>query len=170
MGNSAMGLKGHFRVEHFDADGNLKATHRFPNGIVDVGLNKILDDMFYSSGADRKNAWYIGLVDNTSWTAFANSDTMASHAGWIEFTNYATSSARKQWDVTSDTAAARSLSNSSTTDFTISSAGTLKGIFITDVSATAPGNTGYLWSTAAFTSTVSVAASDVLKITYTVSG
>jgi len=164
MKGSALGLKGHFRVEHYNKDGKLLATYRFPNGIVDVGLNMILDVMF--DGGSQSTTWYIGLVDNSGWTAFANADTMASHAGWSESTAY-TETARPEW--TAGTPSSRSITNSSTVDFSINASVTLKGIFIVD-NATKSGTSGTLWSTAAFASTVSANSGDTLKITYTVSG
>lgn len=162
--NEKVGLKGRFRVEHYDKDGNLKATYRVPNGIVDVGLNKILDDMF--DGGTQSATWYIGLVDNSGFSAFANADTMASHAGWSESTAY-TETARPEW--TAGTPSSRSITNASTVDFSINATVTLKGIFIVD-NATKSGTAGTLWSTAAFASNVSAVNGDTLKITYTVSG
>jgi len=159
-----MGLKGRLRVEHYDKEGKLKATYRFPNGIVDVGLNMILDTMF--DGGTPSTTWYIGLVDNSGWTAFANADTMASHTGWAESTAY-TQTARPEW--TAGTPTSRSITNASTVDFSINASVTLKGIFIVD-NSTKSGTTGTLWSTAAFASTVSATSGDTLKITYTVSG
>lgn len=159
-----LSLRGRFRVEHFDKDGNLKATYRVPNGIVDVGLNKILEDMF--NGGSQSSTWYIGLVDNSGFSAFANADTMASHAGWNESTAY-TETARPEW--TAGTAASRSITNASTVDFSVNATTTLKGIFIVD-NATKSGTTGTLWSTASFASNVSAVSGDTLKITYTVSG
>jgi len=159
-----MSLQGRFRVEHYDRDGQLKATYRVPNGIVDVGLNKILDDMF--SGGTQSGTWYIGLVDNSGWTAFANADTMVTHGGWSESTAY-TETARQTW--TEGGASSRSITNASTVDFSINATVTLKGIFIVD-NATKSGTSGTLWSTAAFASTVAAVSGDTLKITYTVSG
>lgn len=159
-----LGLKGRFRIEHFDKVGNLKATYRVPNGIVDVGLNKILEDMF--NGGSQSGTWYLGLIDNAAFSALANGDTMASHAGWAESTAY-TETARPEW--TAGTAASRSITNSSTVDFSINATTTLKGIFVTD-DATKAGTSGTLWSTAAFASNVSAVNGDTLKITYTVSG
>ncbi|MCI0559261.1 MAG: hypothetical protein MN733_12260 [Nitrososphaera sp.] len=162
--NAKMGLKGRFRIEHFDKDGNLKAVYRVPNGIVDVGINKILEDMFNNGTSSA--TWYIGLVNNSGFTAFANADTMGSHAGWTELTNY-TQTTRPEW--TAGTATARSITNSSTVDFSINATVSIKGIFIVD-NNTKSGTTGTLWSTAAFASVVSAVNGDTLKVTYTVSG
>lgn len=157
-------MKGQFHIQHFDRDGNLKGIYRVPNGIVDVGMNHILEAQF-NSGA-QITAWYIGLVNNAAWTAFANADTMGSHAGWAETAAYAEAT-RPEW--TAGTAASRAITNASTVDFSMNATVTLKGIFITS-NNTKSGTTGTLWSTAAFASTVSAVNGDTLKVTYTVSG
>ncbi len=152
--------KGKFIVEHF-RDGEKIGEYEFPNGIVDQGLNSILGIMFHSD--TQITTWYIGLIDNSGFSALANADTLASHAGWNEFTNYTGN--RKAW--TAGASASRSITNASTVDFAITGTGTLKGIFVSNA---ATGTSGTLWSTAAFSSTVAVANGDTLKVTYTVSG
>ena len=158
-------FKGHFHVEHYDKAGSLKATYRFPNGIKDVGLDKILEDMF--NDGTGSEPWFLGLIDNSGFTSDPVGDTMASHAGWTEFQTY-TEAVRQEW--TTGTATSRSITNSATVDFSINATVTLQGIFVVDVSAHSPGNTGTLWSTALFPSTVAAVMGDTLKITYTVSG
>jgi hypothetical protein len=158
-------LAGRFVVEHRDCDDNLKAIYEFPNGIVDEGLNHILDTQF--AGGTQVAAWYVGLVNNVAYSAFADADTLSSHAGWAEFTSY-TEANRVEWD--EDAAATRSISNSTTADFSINASGNLKGIFVTSNDVKSTGNTGVLWSTAAFSSVVATANGDTLKVTYTVSG
>ena len=158
-------LKGRFVIEHRDAEGNLKDTYEFPNGIVDEGLNHILDTQFH--GSAQIGTWYIGLVDNSGWTAFADADTLSSHAGWTESTSY-TESNRVTWQ--EDAASSRSISNTTTADFSINATGNLKGIFVSSNNVKSTGNTGTLWSTAAFSSVVATANGDTLKVTYTVSG
>ena len=158
-------LKGRFVIEHRDAEGNLKDTYEFPNGIVDEGLNHILDTQFH--GSTQIGTWYIGLVDNSGWTAFADADTLSSHAGWTESTSY-TESNRVTWQ--EDAASSRSISNTTTADFSINATGNLKGIFVSSNNVKSTGNTGTLWSTAAFSSVVATANGDTLKVTYTVSG
>ena len=155
-------LKGRYVVEHI-RDGKTLGTYEFPNGIVDVGANLILDVMFHNVAATA--TWYIGLIDNAAFTALANADTMAAHAGWTELEAY-TEATRPEW--TEGAAATRSITNAVTVDFTINDTKTVKGIFITS-SNVKGGAAGTLWSTAAFTSVVNVVAADVLKITYTLS-
>jgi hypothetical protein len=158
-------LKGRFVVEHRDRDDSLKALYEFPNGIVDVGLNHILDTQF--NGGTPVTTWYIGLVDNSGFSAFADEDTLSSHAGWSESTTY-TESNRVTW--ASDAAATRAISNSTTADFSVNATGNLKGIFVSSNNVKSTGNTGTLWSTAAFSSVVATANGDTLKVTYTISG
>jgi hypothetical protein len=163
--NQKAKLAGRFVVEHRDCDDKLKAIYEFPNGIVDEGMNHILDTQFH--GTSQVATWYIGLVDNSGFSAFADADTLASHAGWSESTAY-TESNRVTW--AEDAASSRSISNSTTADFSINATGNLKGIFVSSNNVKSTGNTGTLWSTAAFSSVVATANGDTLKVTYTVSG
>lgn len=158
-------MTGRFVIEHRDASDRLKAVYDFPNGIVDEGLNHLLDVTFH--GSSQIGTWYIGLVDNSGFSTFADSDTLSSHAGWSEFTSY-TEGTRVEW--TEDAASSRSISNSTTSDFSINATGNVKGIFVSSNSTKSTGNTGTLWSTAAFSSVVSTANGDTLKVTYTISG
>lgn len=153
------GLKGHFSIEHLDKDGQLKGRYELDNGIVNQGKNSILDIMFHA--ATQITTWYIGLMDNSGYTTEAAADTLASHTGWNEFTNYTGN--RKEW--TEGAAASQSITNSTPVQFDITGTGTIKGVFICSA---ASGTSGTLWSTAAFGSTVAVANGDQLKITYTV--
>lgn len=159
-----MSLKGRFHVQHFDSEGRLKGVYRVPNGIVDEGINHILETEF--NGGTPITTWYMGLVNNAGFSAFANADTMASHAGWTETAAYAEAN-RPEW--TAGTAASRSITNASTVDFSINATVTIRGIFITS-NSTKSGSTGVLWATAAFASNVSATNGDTLKVTYTVSG
>lgn len=161
---SILGLKGKYVVEHLDRDGKLIKEYEFPNAIVDAGMNALLNAMFDSG--TQFTTWYIGLIDNASFSALNNADTMASHAGWIECTGYS-ESVRQTW--TAGSAASRSITNSSTVNFSINATKTVYGIFIA-TDSTKSGTTGTLWSTAAFGSTVSVQSGDSLRVTYTVSG
>lgn len=159
--NTNLPLRGKFFVEHRNAAGKLIGLYRIPNGITDDGMNFLLDCMF--STGTQSDPWYIGLIDNSGYVGDADADTMAAHAGWSEFTGYA--GGRKEWTV--GAAAGRAASNAATVDFTISGAGAIRGIFVTDQLT---GVLDILWATALFSSSITVAVADVLKITYTVSG
>jgi hypothetical protein len=160
-------LSGKFHVQQV-RDG--KVIHEFdvPNGVTDVGMNAILEAMFHSGA--QITTWYIGLVDNAGFSAFAVGDTMSSHAGWSESSAYANGT-RPQW--TCGAAATRQISNAVTVDFNMNvNATTIKGLFICGGTGanTKGGATGTLWSAAAFGSNVALNSGDVLKVTYTISG
>lgn len=157
---SGLNAKGRFKVEHI-RDGKVIGEYEFPNGIVDVGLNKLLGVMF--NGVTPITTWYLGLIDNAGFSALAAGDTMSSHSGWTEATGY--TGDRKEW--TEGAAAARAITNSSTVDFAMTGTAVIKGVFL---NSDATGTSGTLWATAAFASTVSVVNGDTLKVTYTVSG
>jgi hypothetical protein len=152
------------KVQCFDKDGNLKWEEEVFNGIVDEGIHYLLDAGF--NGGTQDTTHYVGLVDNSGFTAFDNADTMSSHSGWSENTSY-DESTRVAWNP--DAAASRAVTNSTTVDFTMNATATIKGIFVSSDS-TKSGTTGTLWATAAFSSNASVVSGDVLKVTYTVSG
>jgi hypothetical protein len=54
------------------------------NIVVNQGLDDILDVML--SAGTQDTTWFLGLTANTP--TFAAADTLASHAGWTEFTDY----------------------------------------------------------------------------------
>ncbi len=156
--------QGVFLIKHYNKAGKLIGVYRVPNGIVDVGMEDLLGVYFQASS--QSTLWYIALVDNAGFGAFAAADTMASHAGWAEGEDY-TEGTRPQWTVGAPSS--RQITNAVTVDFSINATDTLRGIFITDDN-TKGGAIGILWATAAFSSTVAVTSGDTLKITYTVSG
>ena len=153
-----------FTVVCVDNLGHHKWTAIATNSVTNAGLNSVLN--VYLNAATQITVWYIGLVDVTGFTAFASSDTAASHAGWTEVTAYAAAT-RPAWTGTSSTA--QSTSNSSTVNFAINATKQVKGIFFISEN-TKSGSTGTLFSTAAFTAgNQSVASGDTLQVTYTVS-
>lgn len=154
--------KGKFHIEHI-RDGNIIGTYDIPNGIVNGGKDSLLGVYFHSD--TQITTWYISLVDNAGFSAFAAADTIASHAGWAESTAYSEAN-RVSWGP--GASSGQSITNASAITFTMNATATIKGIFVVS-NNTKGGTTGTLWSTAAFASTVSVNNGDLLKVTYTVS-
>ena len=152
------------KAECYDKNGKLKWTRKFKNGVTDVGIEYLLDAGF--NGGTQVSTWYMLLVDNAGFSAFAAADTMASHSGWTEDQTYSQAT-RPEW--TADAAATRAVTNSTTVDFSINGTTVIKGIAATSNNVKG-GTTGTLWATAAFSSTASVTSGDTLKVTYTVSG
>lgn len=155
---------GVYTFELFDKYGRIKWWAELPNGVVDEGIEYLLDAGF--NGGSAISTWYMGLIDNSGFSALANADTMSSHSGWSESTAYSEGT-RPEW--TAGAAASRQVTNSTSVDFSINATVTIKGIFVTSDN-TKSGTTGTLWSTAAFGTNASAESGDTLKVTYTVSG
>lgn len=149
-------------IEHW-RNGELIATYETLNDITNEGKNAIFND-FFNAVAGTAN-WYLSFINNSGYSGVAASDTMASHAGWSEFTTYSQAN-RVAWG--QGTAASQSITNAVAATFDITGTATLKGIFVT-TNNTKAGTTGVLWATALFSSDVSVVNGDQLKVSYTVS-
>lgn len=153
---------GEFLFEAYDRHGNLKWSERFANGATTAGLNDLLT-VGFNSGT-QKTSWFMGLISNASFSALAAGDTLASHAGWLELTDY-TSATRPQW--TPGTAASGSIVNTTTVDFTINATVSINGAFLAS-NSTKGGTTGILYATGSFLNPQSLVNTDVLKVTYTI--
>lgn len=151
--------KGVFNFQCFDKDGKLKWERQADNGATDEGLNKLLDVMFH--GVAAISTWYIGLITGTGTLAAA--DTLASHAGWTEGTDYTGN--RQEW--AEGASSGKSMTNGTAAEFPITGSMTVKGAFL---ASAASGTTGTLFCTAAFSGgDQAVGNGDTLKVTYTVS-
>lgn len=154
--------KGLFVLEHI-RKGEIIHKDEFHNDVVNQGLTSILNTMF---GATAKAAsWHIGLISNASYSALANTDTMASHAGWTEFVGYSEVT-RPAW--APEDATAQTIGNTTAREFSINATGTVKGIFVASDSGKS-GTDGVLWSTALFGSgDQNVISGDTIRIKYNV--
>ena len=165
QGDARVGLGGVFNVQCFDADGNLKWEDTFHNLVVNEGLQDLNNKYF--KGVTYSAAWYLGLITGPgSGTTYNAGDTLATHAGWTEFTNYTGN--RKAVTFGTPTLADPSvISNSaSPSSFVITGAGgTVAGAFLTSV---ATGTSGILFSEGDFTGGDKIVASgDTVNVTYT---
>jgi hypothetical protein len=163
-------VTGIFNVECVGEDGQVKWTETFPNQVTTVGRNDMLDKYF--TGSAYTAAWYMGLVDNASFTAYAAGDTLASHSGWLEFLNYTISGSSTNRATIAWNAAASGAKASTATAFTISGAGgTVLGALVTVTQArntASNGGAGVLYSAGSFTGGArTVVATDTLNVTYT---
>ena len=160
-----LNLTGFYEVECIGADGQVKWTDTIKNLVVTVGRNDLLDKYF--AGTTYTAAWYMGLVDNTSFTAYAAGDTLASHSGWLEFLSY---SGSNRITVGWNAASAGSKATTSTS-FSISGSGTVLGALMctTQAKGTASnGGAGVLYSAGSFTGgSRAVVSGDTLLVTYT---
>jgi hypothetical protein len=159
------GFGGVFKVECFGSDGNLKWSDEFHNLVVNEGLQDL--NTKYFKGVTYTAAWFLGLVTGPgSGTTFAAGDTLASHAGWTEYTDY--SGTRKAVTFGTATLADPSvISNSgSPSQFVITApGGTIAGAFLCSVTS---GTSGILFSAGDFTGGDKIVASgDTVNVTYT---
>lgn len=157
-------LRGWARVEHW-RKGSLLSVKQGPNLVVNVGKLKILDVMFQSSSQIATGSWYMGLIINTSYTGIDATDTMGSHAGWLESSGY-DEATRPLWG--QGAAASQVTTNASPVVFSMNTGATIKGVFITSQN-TKGGSTGTLWSAMLFpTGDTIVVNGDELRATYSI--
>lgn len=152
MSNENMKLKGAYRVVCTDKYGCFKWEDTAQNIITDEGLNYILGNGLGNEFMLLKGA---GSVDA--------SDTLASHAGWSEITDYL--GGRPGWEV--NPAADQEISNDgSPAEFEMTGSATVDGAGITSANT---GTSGTLVSVASFAGgSKSVDDGDTLSVTYTI--
>jgi hypothetical protein len=166
--NEKIQAGGVFHVQCLDKDGNLKWEDQMHNLVVNEGLQDMNTEYF--KGSAYTAAFFLGLVTGPgSGTTYAAADTLASHAGWTEYTDY--SGSRKAVTFgTATTADPSVISNSaSPASFVISGGGgVVAGAFLCTVTS---GTSGVLFSEADFQSPGdrTVVAGDTLNVTYTFS-
>ena len=160
---------GVYTIQCFDAQGNLKWEAESKNLVVNVGLQDM--NAKYFTGSAYTAAWYIGLYGAAATNNPAAADTMSSHAGWTENTGYSNATRPACTFGTPTTANPSVATNSaSPASFTINATSTVGGAFLVS-NSTKGGTTGTLYSAADFGSPGdrSVASSDILNVTYTLS-
>ena len=112
--------------------------------ITSEGLNLALDVLF--GAVSKPAAWYVGLISSAGFTGISDSDTMASHAGWTEFTSYDEASRKS---IPFGAASGADITNPTPVEITPSSSADVVGFFVT-TNATKGGTTGYLFAASTF--------------------
>ncbi len=162
---------GIFSAECIDKYGKLKWKDVFPNLVVTVGRNEILNQSLDGSAFTAAN--FMGLISSVGYSAIAAGDTMGSHAGWDEagpsfVPDYAGDRKTCVWDA----AAAGAMALTSALSFAPSESGTLKGAFIvtgSGASATHDNTGGVLLSAGLFTEgDRAVVSGDTVNVSYTI--
>lgn len=133
------------------------------NLITTAGKNHMLDVTFH--GTTPVSPWYMGLINNSGFSAVAAGDTHASHAGWTETTAYDEATREAYVE---DAAGSGSITNTTVCEFTINATVAVKGIFLASVSTKGDTGAGTLWCATTFTTALSLVDDDILRITYTV--
>lgn len=163
LGIASLLFAGAVSATCYDADGAIKWVERCSfNKITTEGRNHILDVTFHND--TQVSTWYIGLVSGASTPTYADADTLASHAGWTEYTAYSETN-RQVWQ--EGAASAGAITNSTTSDFSMNASGTVAGLLLCSV---ASGTSGTLWTAVSFSGgNQSVSDGDTLKVTYALS-
>ncbi len=159
---------GVYKVQCVGADGQVKWEEDMHNLVVNVGLQDMVNT--YLDAGTQITTWYLGLITGPgSGTTIAAGDTLLTHGGWTEFTNY-TGNRKAAVFGTATLADPSVLSNSaSPASFAITGAGgTVAGAFL---ASAATGTTGILFSASDFQSPGDrvVVSGDTLNVTYTFS-
>ena len=160
---------GVFNIICRDKDGNLKWQAESKNLVVNAGLAYMAGSALTS--VSQITTWYLGLYGAGASNTPAAGDTMASHAGWTEVTDYSNANRVTATFVTATTADPSVVTNTaSPAVFNINGTTTVGGAFLTSEN-TKGGTTGTLFSAADFGSPGdrSVVNSDTFSVTYTFS-
>jgi hypothetical protein len=152
-------LGGVFEVVCRGPDGRVKWTERAENLITNEGLDHILNVVLHAT--TQVSTWYVGLKNTGSPAA---GDTLASHAGWTENSNY--SGDRKEY--VEAAASSQSITNlENKASFAINAdSQSIHGAFL---ASAATGTSGTLLCVANFASAKAADNGDTLEVTYTIS-
>ena len=160
---------GKYTVECFDKDGNLKWVSESQNLVVNVGLQYMAGTALTSTA--QITTWYLGLYGSGATNSPSAGDTMATHGGWTEVTDYSESTRPAATFAAATNANPSVVTNTlNKAVFTINGTTVVGGAFLTS-NNTKGGSTGTLFSAADFASPGdrSVVSGDILNVTYTFS-
>jgi hypothetical protein len=175
--NETVGVEGHYIVECRDKDGNMKWSETFPNLVNAVGKELMLNTLLRTSGTYTTVGPFLGLISGAAPTFGTGSDTMSSHAGWTEFTNYTVGGSGVRGTAVFSAASSTGSTPSNVTTcaasaitYTItSSGGTVGGCFLvtgTGAVSTQNDTNGVLYSAGAFSTARVTIAGDTVAVTY----
>jgi hypothetical protein len=134
---------GMFIVTCYGPDGRVKWRDTAYNMVVNEGLQHILD-ILYITATSQIDPWYVRLT--AASPSPASGDTLLTHGGWTEFTDYTGGVGLEFVDVR---AAQQVTNNASKASFAINQdASSIGGAYLSSVSS---GTSGTLLCVAAFT-------------------
>ena len=174
--NETVGIEGWYHVECRDAQGNLKWTEDFPNLVVAVGKQLMLDTLLKTSGTYTTVGPFLGLT-NASLTPAATDTMTTLVGGGKEFTNYTVGGSAVRGTASFASATSTGLTPSNVTSstatpitYTITGAGgTIYGCFLvtgTGAVSTQSSTAGTLYSEGNFTTAKTTTAGDTVAVTY----
>ena len=173
----AMGVEGHYHVVCRDAQGNLKWEESFPNLVVAVGKQLLLDTLLRTSGTYTTVGPFLGLTKVSLTPAATDTMTTLVTTNAAEFTNYTVggSAVRGTAVFSAATSTGTTPSNVTTSSataitYTITGAGgTVYGCFLVTGSGavnTQSSTAGTLYSEGNFSTAKVTTAGDTVSVTY----
>ena len=171
-----MTQEGHYHVVCRDAQGNLKWEEEFPNLVVAVGKQLMLDTLLRTSGTYTTVGPFLGLTNATLTPAAT--DTMTTLVGGSkEFINYTVSGSAVRGTAvfaastsTGSTPSNVTTSTATAITYTITGAGgTVYGCFLVTGSgavSTQSSTAGTLYSEGNFSTAKATTAGDTVSVTY----
>ena len=168
-----MGVDGYYKVECRDADGKLKWNEEFPNLVVAIGKQLMLDTLLRTSGTYTTVGPFLGLINNS--TTFAAADTMTSKT-WTELTTYTVGGSAVRGTAVFAAASSSGLTPSNVTTstataitYTMTGSATVYGCFLvtgTGAVSTISSTAGTLYSEGNFSTAKTVTSGDTVTVTY----
>jgi hypothetical protein len=168
-----MGVDGYYKVECRDADGKLKWNEEFPNLVVAVGKQLMLDTLLRTSGTYTTVGPFLGLINNS--TTFAAADTMSSKT-WTELTTYTVGGSAVRGTAvfaasssTGTTPSNVTTSTATAITYTMTGSATVYGCFLvtgTGAVSTISSTAGTLYSEGNFSTAKTVTSGDTVSVTY----
>ena len=172
-----MGVDGYYHVECRDKEGNLKWEEKFPNLVVAVGKQLLLDTLLRTSGTYTTVGPFLGLTKVSLTPAATDTMTTLVTTNAAEFTNYTVggSAVRGTAVFAAATSTGTTPSNVTTSSataitYTITGAGgTVYGCFLVTGSgavSTQSSTAGTLYSEGNFSTAKVTTAGDTVSVTY----
>lgn len=174
-GTETVSAAGTYHVVCRDAAGNVKWEEGFPNLVNAVGKQLMLDTLLKGTSYSVTGP-FLGLITGATPT-FLAADTMSSHAGWTEFTDYTVGGSAVRGTAVFGSASSAGLSPANVTTsaataitYTITgSGGIVSGCFLvtgSGASSTISNTSGTLYSAGAFSTAKTTTAGDTVSVTY----
>lgn len=156
-------FKGFWVIKCYDRYGKLKWRTKQKNLVVDEGIQHILDVTFDS--AAQNATWYTGLTSASP--SPSASDSMSSHSGWVEFTDYSEATRPEYIDSRTENQVDN---DGNEAEFNINSDGTIGGAFLTS-NSTKGGSSGVLLCATSFNAgNRTLSSGDIVKVEYQFTG
>ena len=172
-----MGVEGFYHVECRDKEGNLKWTEEFPNLVVAVGKQLLLDTLLRTSGTYTTVGPYLGLTKVSLTPAATDTMTTLVTTNAAEFTNYTVGGSAVRGTAvfgaatsTGSTPSNVTTSSATAITYTITGAGgTVYGCFLvtgSGASSTQSNTSGTLYSEGNFSTAKVTTAGDTVSVTF----